>query len=96
MDRARNRGAAWLGFGKSRVRHQMRRGGTGRRGDWERGGVLLEEARYFPRWNQTLALLWFEDGDVPREKRELREDEEELELEELDGYLRWPSKKRRR
>lgn len=65
-------------------------------GDWERGGVMMEEARYLGQWDQTLTLLWFEDGEVPKEKRELREDEEELGLEELDGYLRWPSKKRRR
>jgi hypothetical protein len=44
-------------------------------------------------------MLWFEDEEVPppkREGEELREDEEELGLEELDGNLRWPSKKRRR
>jgi hypothetical protein len=67
--------------------------------DWERGGVLLEEARHFPRWDQTLTMLWFEDEEVPppkREREEIREDEEELGLEELDGNLRWPSKKRRR
>lgn len=66
--------------------------------DWERGGVLLEEARHFPRWDQTLTMLWFADEEVPPPKldRELREDEEELGLEELDGNLRWPSKKRRR
>jgi hypothetical protein len=67
--------------------------------DWERGGVLLEEARHFPRWDQTLTMLWFENEEVPRPRREgeeLREDEEELGLEELDGNLRWPSKKRRR
>ena len=33
--------------------------------DWERGGVLLEEARHFPRWDQTLTMLWFEDEEVP-------------------------------
>ncbi len=66
--------------------------------DWERGGVLLEEARHFPRWDQTPTLLWFEDEVPPpkHEGKELREDEEELALEELDGNLRWPSKKRRR
>lgn len=67
--------------------------------DWERGGVLLEEARHFPRWGQTLTMLWFEDEEVPPPKRkdeELREDEEELGLAELDGNLRWPSKNRRR
>ena len=33
--------------------------------DWERGGVLLEEARHLIRWDQTLTLLWFEDEEVP-------------------------------
>jgi hypothetical protein len=65
--------------------------------DWDRGGVLLEEARHLDRWDQTLTLLWFEDEEVPppakREGRE-REEEDEL-LPELDGNLRWPSKKRR-
>lgn len=66
--------------------------------DWERGGVLIEEVRHFPLWDQTLTLLSFQDGEVPPAKRqdELREDEEELGLQELDGNLRWPSKKRRR
>jgi hypothetical protein len=64
--------------------------------DWERGGVLLEEVKYSPQWDQTLTLLSFEHDEVPPAKRELREDEEELGLEELDGNLRWPSKKRRR
>jgi IrrE N-terminal-like domain len=65
--------------------------------DWERGGVLLEEVRHFPQWDQTLTLLSFENGEVPAAKKEeAREDEEELGLQELDGNLRWPSKKRRR
>jgi hypothetical protein len=65
--------------------------------DWERGGVLLEEARHFSQWDQTLTLLPFENGEVPPEKKEeAREDEEELGLEELDGNLKWASKKRRR
>ena len=65
--------------------------------DWERGGILLEEAKHFSPWDQTLTLLSFENGEVPPQKKEeAREDEEELGLEELDGNLRWPSKKRRR
>jgi hypothetical protein len=32
---------------------------------WERGGTLLEEARHFPQWNQTVSLLWFENEEVP-------------------------------
>ena len=69
--------------------------------------MLLEEARYLARWDQVLTLLWFESEEVPRvrgdrhergmesEGRELRDDEEEFGLKELDGNLRWPSKKRR-
>lgn len=64
--------------------------------DWERGGVLLEEARHLVRWDQTLTLLWFEDEEVPPPKFREHEEEEDSLLEELDGNLRWPSKKRRR
>jgi len=76
--------------------------------DWERGGTLLEEARHMPQWDQTLTLLWFENEEVPPLQRrasddrfepagrELREDEEEFGLEELDGNLRWPGRSRRR
>jgi hypothetical protein len=65
--------------------------------DWERGGVLLEEARHLERWDQTLTLLWFEDEEVPPPKYGALEDEGEEELlKELDGILPWPSKKRRR
>jgi hypothetical protein len=57
-------------------------------------GHDCESAEY---WDQTLTLLPFENGEVPpAKKEEVREDEEELGLEELDGNLRWPSKKRRR
>ena len=74
--------------------------------DWERGGVLREEARHFFHWDQTLTLLWFESEEVPSKKRErrrwdqdscdVRDDEEELGLQELDGNLRWTSKQRNR
>ncbi len=66
--------------------------------DWERDGVLHEEARHLTKWDRTLTLLWFEDEEVPPPKYRDREntDEEESLLEELDGNLRWPSKKRRR
>ena len=74
--------------------------------DWERGGVLLEEARHLSQWDQTLTLLWFECGEVPsirrthldgrysRDNCNISDEEDEL-LPELDGYLRWPSKHRR-
>jgi Zn-dependent peptidase ImmA (M78 family) len=71
--------------------------------DWERGGPLLEEVRHFAQWNQTLTLLWFEDEQVPgrkvRDERNVLREEEDSEkdalLKELDGQLRWPSKRRR-
>lgn len=66
--------------------------------NWERGGVLLEHARHLVQWDQTVALIWFEDEEVPaartRDRREREEDE--YGLVELDGTLPWPGKKRRR
>jgi len=64
--------------------------------DWPRDGVLLEEARHLTPWDQTLTLLWFEDGEVYDEPGVQEELEGELGLEELDGILPWPGKKRRR
>jgi len=65
---------------------------------WDRGGTLLEDARHFPQWNQTVALLWFEDEELPPPptERSLEREEEEQGLAELDGVLPWPGKKRRR
>jgi len=65
--------------------------------NWRRGGTLIEEARYLARWNQTLTLLWFEDGEMPKSyNREERISESEEALDELDGTLRWPGKRKRR
>ena len=65
--------------------------------DWDRGGALLEDARHLRQWDQTIALLWFEDEEVPQPKRDHRErEEEEFGLAELDGVLPWPGKKRRK
>lgn len=64
--------------------------------DWAQGGELLEDAQYFPSWDQTLALIWFENEEVPSLPRTVREEEEELGLRELDGILPWPGKKKRR
>ena len=62
-----------------------------RRGDT----FLLEEARLLPEWDQMLSLLWFEEGQGGG--RTIADDmDEEGGLEELDGILPWPSKKRRR
>lgn len=75
--------------------------------NWERGGVLVEEARFLPQWDQGLTLLWFEDEEVPPlkrtvrpwhrdiEEREPRDEQDEDGLKELDGHLRWQRKKRR-
>jgi Zn-dependent peptidase ImmA (M78 family) len=70
--------------------------------EWERGGTLLEEVRHLAQWDQTLTLLWFKDEELPRrkvqdERGELHEDEKNEDaalLKELDGHLRWPSKRR--
>ena len=65
--------------------------------DWDRGGILFEDARYLKQWDQTVALLWLEEDEVPppiMDRR--RREEEEFGLAELDGILPWPGKKRRR
>jgi Zn-dependent peptidase ImmA (M78 family) len=64
--------------------------------DWDRGGLLLEDARHLKQWDQTVALLWFQDEEVPPPKRERRQEQEESGLSELDGILPWPGKKRRK
>ena len=80
--------------------------------NWERGGILVEEARHLAQWDQTLTLIRFENGlpsdqeQVRGERRwevegrefpDRREDQGdgEFALKELDGKLRWPSKKLR-
>ena len=66
--------------------------------DWKRGGALMEDARHFARWNQTLSLLWFDDDRVPVANSEYadEDDDEEPALRPLDGVLPWPGKSRRR
>jgi hypothetical protein len=65
--------------------------------DWARGGTLLEDARHLKQWDQTVALIWFEDEELPSETRDHRQrEEEETGLAELDGILPWPGKKRRK
>jgi hypothetical protein len=66
-------------------------------GDWARGGSLLEDARHLKQWDQTVALIWFEDEELPSGTQDRqRRDEEEIGLAELDGILPWPGKKKRR
>lgn len=58
---------------------------------------MLEKARHLATWDQTVALLWFEDEEVPAppSNRKEREDEE-FGLAELDGILRWPGRRKRK
>ena len=59
--------------------------------NWDRGGILLEDARHLAQWDQTVALLWFEDEEVPPlEKDHRKREEDEFGLAELDGILPWP------
>jgi hypothetical protein len=63
--------------------------------NWDRGGVLLEDARHLAQWDQTVALIWFEDEEVPTPQHDRRRrEEEESGLAELDGVLPWPGRKR--
>jgi hypothetical protein len=65
--------------------------------NWEHGGVLLEDARHLAQRDQTLALIWFEDEEVPAPPQDrYRREEEESGLAELDGVLPWPGRKRRK
>jgi Zn-dependent peptidase ImmA (M78 family) len=64
--------------------------------NWQRGGTLLEEVRHFGQWDQTLALLWFEEEEVPPARQEDHRSEDDELLRDLDGVLPWPGKKRRK
>jgi hypothetical protein len=65
--------------------------------NWDRGGVLLEDARHLAQWDQPIALIWFEDEEVPAPEQDRhKREEEESALAELDGVLPWRGKKRRK
>lgn len=64
--------------------------------NWNRGGVLVEDAHHAPLWDQTLALLWFEGEEVPMHYQSQRAEEEDTGLRELDGVLPWPRRSKRR
>ena len=66
--------------------------------NWDRDGVLLEEARHYARRDQTFSLLWFEEGEITEPKMQDRHarEAEKYGLAELDGVLPWPGKNRRR
>lgn len=65
--------------------------------NWDREGTLCEDARHVEKYDQTIALLWFDEEDLPlaREERAQRQ-EREFGLAELDGVLPWPGRKKRR
>jgi hypothetical protein len=64
--------------------------------DWKHGGVLTEDSRHFPRWSQTVSLLWFDGDEVPTSSTEYADDDEDDALRPLDGVLPWPGRSRRR
>lgn len=65
--------------------------------NWRRGGVLLEDARHLSSYDQTLALIWFEDEEVPcPPEADSENGDDEAMLRELDGVLPWPGKRHRR
>lgn len=64
--------------------------------DWDREGTLYEDARHLTQWDQTLALLWFEDDDLPPREGRAKWEEESYGLRELDGVLPWPGRRKRR
>lgn len=64
--------------------------------DWRRGGTLMEESRFLPKWDQCLTVLWFDDDEVPQSELSADDDGAEPMLKELDGNLPWPGKSRKR
>lgn len=66
--------------------------------NWEKGLDLRELARHYGRTDTTVALLWFDEEDLPEvepNRSEARKPSNEG-LAELTGQLAWPSGKRRR
>ena len=68
---------------------------------WFDGGIknrpmLAEEATLLQEWNQCLSLIWFDEDLIPMHDRRNEDRIDEPLLEELDGILPWPTKKRRK
>jgi len=64
--------------------------------NWEGGGMLVEDARHLAAYDQTLSLIWFEDGDAAASQPDRLLTFERDGLNELDGELPWPGNKKRR
>lgn len=68
---------------------------------WFDGGIrdrplMAEEAILLPNWDQCLSLIWLDDAlNRCPERSHAGRDDEPL-LQELDGTLPWPSKRRRK
>jgi Zn-dependent peptidase ImmA (M78 family) len=65
---------------------------------WEKGLDLWEMSRHYPRFDTSVSLLWFAEGDLPeieldRFGKRVADDEG---LDELTGELPWPGKRRRK
>lgn len=59
--------------------------------------LLAEEAMSIREWDQCLSLIWFDDDLRPHgQTRDQYQDDGDPLLEELDGVLSWPSKRRRK
>ena len=59
--------------------------------------LVAEEAMLLREWDQCLSLLWFDDDLRPTGMSGIQDnDDDEPLLEELDGNLPWPSKRKRR
>jgi hypothetical protein len=41
--------------------------------NWQRRSTLLEQARHLATWDQTMALLWFEDEEMPAPRGDRKE-----------------------
>ena len=68
---------------------------------WFDGGIknrpmLAEEATLLQEWNQCLSLIWFDEDLIPMHDRRNEDRIDEPLLEELDGILPWPTKRRRK
>lgn len=65
--------------------------------DWNSGGTLFEEAKYFPRWQQSLTLLWGDEEEIEvRRSPQASRQPTDFEYRELDGNLPWPGRKKRK
>lgn len=66
--------------------------------NWDKGLDLRELARHYSRTDTTVALLWFDEDDLPdvEQNRFNAREPNDGGLAELTGQLPWPSGKRRR